>query len=253
MNTLRSIEACCGSLDGKSVLEVGSDPAGKFMAYISHERELVRGVGINPCLREEKSFGNVQLKRVDARHMPFGDNQFDVITSVSVLEHVRDLELAVAEMFRVVRPGGYLWAELGPVWSGSWGHHLWIDSFQGKTVSWRTHALPPYSHLLMTKEEMRGWCQKQYQNAELSEAIVEFVYHSDEQNRLFYSDYERIVQESPFETVFFVGIPDVPLRPGYECSDSATLFRELALRYPGKSGFGYHVICMLLYKPEVAV
>jgi SAM-dependent methyltransferase len=249
VNTLRNIEACTGSLNGKAILEVGSDPAGRFLTYLDQQRSLSSAIGINPCISEERAFGNVQLKKADARQMPFPDAQFDLVTSTSVFEHVQNLDTALGEMYRVLKPGGYMYAGLGPIWSGVWGHHLWFY-YQNKVVDWRSHKLPPYAHLLMSEAELAEWCRKEYDDSALTEKIVEFVYHSEEQNRLFYNDYEQIVEESPFETVYFVGVPDAPLIEGYECHNSGQLFRDLRTCYPGKSGFGYHLIWMLLTKPE---
>jgi ubiquinone/menaquinone biosynthesis C-methylase UbiE len=248
VNTLRNIEACTGSLEGKTILEVGADPAGRFLTYLDEQRNLGRAVGINPCMLEEKQFGKVDLRKVDARKIPYGDSEFDLITSTSVFEHVQDLDVALAEIHRVLKPGGYMYAGLGPIWSGVWGHHLWFY-YQDKVVDWRSHKLPPYAHLLMSESELTDWCQKKYNDSVLTEKVVEFVYRSDEQNQLFYSDYEKLVEDSPFETVYFVGVPDAPLTEGYECHNSGQLFRDLRARYPGKSGFGYHLIWMLLTKP----
>ena len=40
--------------------------------------------------------------------LPFAANSFDTVFSTQTLEHVEDPQLAVAEMARVLRPGGYL-------------------------------------------------------------------------------------------------------------------------------------------------
>jgi SAM-dependent methyltransferase len=42
----------------------------------------------------------------DARDLPFRDGVFDVVVAIYVLHHVPDAARAVAEMARVVRPGG---------------------------------------------------------------------------------------------------------------------------------------------------
>ena len=40
--------------------------------------------------------------------LPFADNQFDLVTCIETLEHVRDVQLALSEIRRVLRPGGRL-------------------------------------------------------------------------------------------------------------------------------------------------
>jgi ubiquinone/menaquinone biosynthesis C-methylase UbiE len=42
----------------------------------------------------------------DGEHLPFGDESFDVVYSNGVLHHTPDTERAVAEVHRVLRPGG---------------------------------------------------------------------------------------------------------------------------------------------------
>jgi SAM-dependent methyltransferase len=42
----------------------------------------------------------------DACHLPFGDASFDSVFCVAVLQHIRDVDGAVAEMARVTRPNG---------------------------------------------------------------------------------------------------------------------------------------------------
>ena len=40
--------------------------------------------------------------------LPFDDNVFDLVTCIETLEHVRDVQLALSEIRRVLRPGGRL-------------------------------------------------------------------------------------------------------------------------------------------------
>jgi SAM-dependent methyltransferase len=51
---------------------------------------------------------------------------FDVIYSVSVLEHIRDLEAAFAEMYRLLKPGGVVIHNYAPYFSHDGGHALGI-------------------------------------------------------------------------------------------------------------------------------
>lgn len=47
-----------------------------------------------------------RIQRGFAESLPFPDGCFDVVTSISVLEHVDDPKRALREMARVLRPGG---------------------------------------------------------------------------------------------------------------------------------------------------
>lgn len=45
--------------------------------------------------------------KMDIQQIPFPDNEFDIIFCNHILEHVEDDRLAMREMFRVMRPGGW--------------------------------------------------------------------------------------------------------------------------------------------------
>ena len=50
--------------------------------------------------------------QADALALPFRDGWFDLVQCQAVLEHVTDPQLAVDEMTRVLRPGGWLYVEV---------------------------------------------------------------------------------------------------------------------------------------------
>lgn len=58
-----------------------------------------------------RPFANVDIA-ADASQIPFADNTFDVVYSLAVLEHVPDPPAVVAEMLRVLKPGGRLYSEI---------------------------------------------------------------------------------------------------------------------------------------------
>ena len=57
----------------------------------------------------------IGVVRGDARRLPFGDATFDVVITSEVLEHVQDDVAAIAEMVRVLKPGGRFAATV-PAW-----------------------------------------------------------------------------------------------------------------------------------------
>ena len=48
----------------------------------------------------------------DALHLPVADGAYNGLVSLAMLEHVPDSERAVAEMFRAMRPGGFIYCEV---------------------------------------------------------------------------------------------------------------------------------------------
>lgn len=69
---------------------------------------------------------NLLFEVQDARHLSYQDGTFDLVVSISVIEHIyEEFDSAIDEMVRVTRPGGHLYLTF-PVA----GEHLeeWIDS-----------------------------------------------------------------------------------------------------------------------------
>lgn len=48
----------------------------------------------------------------DAHHLPFPEGHFDLVLSQGVLEHTHDSDRVAAEMYRVLKPGGLVYAEV---------------------------------------------------------------------------------------------------------------------------------------------
>ena len=65
-------------------------------APIDGARALARDLGVN----------NVTFRQADILDLPFGDDTFDVVFSQTVLFHIPNRDKAVAEIKRVLRPGG---------------------------------------------------------------------------------------------------------------------------------------------------
>jgi SAM-dependent methyltransferase len=68
-----------------------------------------RSVGIDFELERAQQAGERVGRRVAcaaSEHLPFPDRMFDLVLSNEVIEHVEDDRAAVAEMARVLRPGG---------------------------------------------------------------------------------------------------------------------------------------------------
>ena len=59
--------------------------------------------------RARKRVPNAELVLIEPDEpLPFDDNSFDLVACTETLEHVRDVQLALSEIRRVLRPGGRL-------------------------------------------------------------------------------------------------------------------------------------------------
>ncbi len=92
--------------DGNSVLEAGCGK-GRFLAALSRRYHDLKCVGadIAPGLLRYVPAG-VEGVCAPMEWLPFEDGRFDMAFSVEAVEHATDQERAVAELARVVRPGG---------------------------------------------------------------------------------------------------------------------------------------------------
>lgn len=73
--------------------------------------ELLNVEAMFAALRDEGEVpagASARTVRGDAYALPFGDDNFDAVIAAEVLEHLPDDERAMAELYRVLRPGGQI-------------------------------------------------------------------------------------------------------------------------------------------------
>lgn len=112
-----------GIADGERVLDVGCGTGS--LSYALPEAANVAAVtGIDQTeiylafARGRSSDARFSFRHADARALPFGDGAFDRAFSMLVLQFIPDAEHAVAEMRRVVRPGGRVTASVWDAFGG---------------------------------------------------------------------------------------------------------------------------------------
>ncbi len=57
-------------------------------------------------LQEQNGLSNVSFREADVHSLPFGDATFDLVACRRAAHHFSDIDKAVAEMVRVLKPGG---------------------------------------------------------------------------------------------------------------------------------------------------
>lgn len=119
---------------GQSYLDVGCGN-GAAPIYIARKFQLeVTGVDVDPeqiALAQASSQGmkNIRFLALDSRELHFADGEFDIVFTNKVMHHITGWQKAVAEMARVLRPGGYLiYADfILPSFAGRLGEALFGD------------------------------------------------------------------------------------------------------------------------------
>jgi ubiquinone/menaquinone biosynthesis C-methylase UbiE len=122
-------------LAGLEVLEIGCGHGGMLEALRAAE---AIPQGIDPDARRVQFAQDRGLpaKIAVAEQLPFPDQSFDAVISDEVIEHLHDVDSALGEAFRVLRPGGYFYSVWGPAWLTYNGPHLikclsvpWVQLF----------------------------------------------------------------------------------------------------------------------------
>jgi SAM-dependent methyltransferase len=90
-----------------TVLEVGCG-GGQFAARVAEENPQARvlGTDLSPRFVELAASLGVTARMADIADLPFEDGSFDVVAALWMLYHVPDLDRGLAEVRRVLRPGG---------------------------------------------------------------------------------------------------------------------------------------------------
>ncbi len=101
-----------------SLLDVGCG-TGHHMQRYAAMGYCVAGVdGSEEMLRYAKSNNpSADVRRADVEALPFSDGVFDVVVAIEVLRYLPDLTRTVAEMRRVLKPGGICFATASPLFS----------------------------------------------------------------------------------------------------------------------------------------
>jgi 2-polyprenyl-6-hydroxyphenyl methylase / 3-demethylubiquinone-9 3-methyltransferase len=126
------------------VLDVGCG-AGFLSNHLVREGFHVTGIDASPAsiavAARHDATGKVQYLLGDALLLPFPDASFDVVCAMDFLEHVEEPARAVAEIARVLRPGGTFFFH-------TFNRNLlaWLVIIKG--VEWFVRNTPRHLHVL---------------------------------------------------------------------------------------------------------
>lgn len=102
---MRVLDAGCGS--GRHLCEAFRTPGTAVAGVDLNWDDLCKAKGFLSLLAAENDSSWI-VARADVTKLPFADGCFDAVICAEVLEHIPENRAAVAEMLRVLKPGGDL-------------------------------------------------------------------------------------------------------------------------------------------------
>jgi ubiquinone/menaquinone biosynthesis C-methylase UbiE len=124
----RALDAACGT--------------GRHAKYLAEKGHEVTGIDATPEMlaQAQKKVPNARFELGHLTALPFPDGSFDLAVCALALDHVADFAGAIAELARVVRPGGHvISSDLHPVVTALGGAAFFRDA-DGASGIVRVHA-----------------------------------------------------------------------------------------------------------------
>jgi SAM-dependent methyltransferase len=226
-------------LAGMALLDIGASPHGyameKCFALGVHR---YMGIGLDIDAAENVRFGDVEgsLRYMNAQDLTFADGSFDLVVSMSTFEHIADVPKALAEIHRVLRPGGAVLLSFEPLWTCAYGHHL----HHFGPVS---HLVPDWAHLLWDRQQMRAYLEGKWpDDAPLDlDRTIEWIYDNEVINRIGILQMREHFAQCPLRVEWIL-----PMR--HEGSDPAQLAQAVAATGLSEDDLRSKGLSVLMYK-----
>jgi ubiquinone/menaquinone biosynthesis C-methylase UbiE len=148
-DVIRRRELALAALDAQpadAVVDIGCGP-GFYVAALAERTASVTGIDPSPAMlavaaRKTDAHGNVTLLAGEAAPLPLEDASMDRALSVQVFEYIADVPAALAEIHRVLRPGGRV-----VLWDIDWTTLSWhaedAERMARMTRAWDRHLAHP--------------------------------------------------------------------------------------------------------------
>lgn len=96
---------------GKNVLDIGAG-YGDFLNYIlTHNKNIKKAIAVDlsteAIKKGRKRHPGLLFKEENIEKLEHPDNSFDTVFAIEVVEHILDIDQCLAEVYRVLKKGGY--------------------------------------------------------------------------------------------------------------------------------------------------
>lgn len=126
----------------EKILDAGSG-TGRFARHFAQNGHNVIAMDTSPAMLEEnrkqahlqKVEDRIEFIQGDIENIPLEDNSIDAITCVHVMVHYQDIDKAIGEFCRILKPGGILVFELANSLMARTYNRIWATIFGRKHYS----------------------------------------------------------------------------------------------------------------------
>lgn len=113
----RTLLESIGDLSGKKILLLGNGDSSKEIYFLLLEAKVVFSDFSIEAVRRKKQeveladfhwngAADIEFHAIDALHLPFPDNTFEIIYGFAFVHHLDDLDQYFKELHRVLKPSG---------------------------------------------------------------------------------------------------------------------------------------------------
>lgn len=202
-----------GDFSGKLILEVGCGAGIDSAEFARNDARVIstdltrQGTELTRDLLIKSGLPSSVIQS-DAKALPFKDNTFDCVYSFGVLHHIPDVEVALGEIYRVLKPGGRVMVML---------YHRDSLLYAYSIIYWR--GIKEGLLKTLTPEELVSCYSERNEGCPYTRAFTK-----DEAKNLFSSQFKQVTTKVHYNVV------DLPEQ------------RKVKVKVPDKYELGWHLI-----------
>ncbi len=174
------------TLDRNTVLDLGGGIAGYALTFTQRGAR-VFCVDLYPPKIGQTD--NLSLLRADATSIPFKNNFFDLIFCASLIEHVKEPEVVIQEIRRVLRPGGNAYISFPPYYSPTGGHEFSPFHYFGEKIALR---------MVKRQKKVPDWVGEYYQSNNQHQSFAD-LYKGWGLYRMTIRKFQKIIRATDFK------------------------------------------------------